>query len=107
MISKSILGKCITPFLFSFFSFFYTLTLFITFLDSFLFRAKATLLDPATEQSSPQRKSPSPPRETAPPAVVTEDMEDESAKAGSPHHEEQDIPPPPPTKDSQIGRAHV
>ena len=74
--------------------------MFVTFLNSFLFRAKATLLDPAIGQSSPQRKSPPPPRETAPPAVVTEDMEEESTKAASPHHEEQDIPPPPPTKDS-------
>ena len=74
--------------------------MFVTFLNSFLSRAKATLLDPATGQSSPQRKSPSPPHETATPAVVTENMEDESAKAASPHHEEQDIPPPAPTKDS-------
>ena len=82
------------------FSFFYILTLFVTFLNSFLFRAKATLLDPAIGQSSPQRKLPSPPRETAPPAVNTEEMEEDSAKAASPRHEEQDIPPPPPTKDS-------
>ena len=99
MTSKSMLGKHITPLLFPL-SFVYILTLFVTFLNSFLFRAKATLLDPATGQSSPQRKSPSPPRETATPAVVTEDMEDESAKVASPHQEEQDIPPPPPTKDS-------
>ena len=72
----------------------------LTFLVTFFFRAKATLLDPATGKSSPERKSPSPPRKTATPAVVTENMEDESAKAASPHHEEQDIPPPPPTKDS-------
>ena len=74
--------------------------MFVTFLNSFPSRAKATLLDPATGQSSPPHKSPSPPRETAIPAVVTEDMEDESAKAASPHQEEQNIPPPPPTKDS-------
>ena len=72
----------------------------LTFPDTFFFTAKATLLDPTTGQSSPQRKLPSPPRETVTPAVVTEDMEEESAKAASPHHEEQDIPPPPPTKDS-------
>ena len=72
----------------------------LTFLVTFFFRAKATLLDPATGKSSPERKSPSPPRETATPAVVTEDMEEESAKAANPHHEDQDIPPPPPTKDS-------
>ena len=60
----------------------------------------ATLLDPATGQSSPQQKSPSPPRETATPAGIIEEMEEDSAKAASPHHEEQDIPPPPPTKDS-------
>ena len=66
----------------------------LTFLNTFLFRAKATLLDPATGKSSPERKSPSPPRETAIPAVTTEDME-ESAKATSPRHEDQDITPPP------------
>ena len=73
----------------------------LTFLDAFLFRAKATLLDPATGKSSPERKSPSPPRETAIPTVTTEDMEEESAKAASPCHEDQDITPPPTfTKDS-------
>ena len=73
----------------------------LTFLDIFFSRAKATLLDPATGQSSPQQKSPSPPRETANPAATTEDMEDESAKAASPRHEDQDIPPEPAsTKDS-------
>ena len=73
----------------------------LTFLDTFLFRAKATLLDPATGKSSPERKSPSPPRETAIPAVTTEGIEEESAKATSPRHEDQDITPPPTTtKDS-------
>ena len=73
----------------------------LTFLNTFLFRAKATLLDPATGQSSPQQKSPSPPRETANPAVTTEDMEDESTKAASPRREDQDTTPPPTsTKDS-------
>ena len=73
----------------------------LTFLVTFFFRAKATLLDPATGKSSPERKSPSPPRETATPAVVTEDMEEESAKAASPHHEDQETAPPPTfTKDS-------
>ena len=72
----------------------------LTFLNTFFFRAEATLLDPATGKSSPRRKSPSLPRETATPAVVTKDMEEESTKAASPHNEEQDTPPPPPTKDS-------
>ena len=73
----------------------------LTFLITFFFRAKATLLDPATGKSSPERKLPSPPRETATPAVITEDMEEESAKSASPHHEHQDITPPPTfTKDS-------
>ena len=58
------------------------------------------MLDPATGQSSPQQRSPSPPRETATPAVNTEEMKEDSAKATSPRHEEEDIPPPPPTKDS-------
>ena len=73
----------------------------LTFLVTFFYRAKATLLDPATGQSSPQQKSPSPPRETANPAVTTEDVEDESTKAASPHREDQDTTPPPTsTKDS-------
>ena len=67
----------------------------LTFLDTFLFRAKATLLDLAMGKSSPERKSPSPPRETAIPVVTTEDMEEEFAKAASPRHEDQDITPPP------------
>ena len=86
------------PFPFLCLHFFVTM---LTFLDTFLFRAKATLLDPATRKSSPKWKSPSPPRETAIPAVTTEDMEEESAKAASPRHEDQDITPPPTfTKDS-------
>ena len=67
----------------------------VNFLETFLFRAKATLLDPATGKSSPKRKSPSPPRETTIPTVTTKDMEEESAKAASPRHEDQDVTPPP------------
>ena len=58
------------------------------------------MLDPATGQSSPQQRSPSPPRETAAPAVNTEEMEEDSARVASPRHAEEDIPPPPLTKDS-------
>ena len=52
------------------------------------------MLDPATGKSSPRRKSPSPPRETAIPVVTTEDMEEESGKAASPRTEVQDVTPP-------------
>ena len=52
------------------------------------------MLDPATDKSSPKRKSPSPPRETAIPAVTTQEMEEDSGKAASPHPEVQDVAPP-------------
>ena len=58
------------------------------------------MLDPATGQSSPQQRSPSPPRETATPVVNTEEMEEDSTKATSPMREEENIVPPPPTKNS-------
>ena len=69
-------------------------------LKPFLFRAKASLLDPAAAKDPPRSKPPSPPRETAVPESTTQEMEQTSSKAASPTTETQDPPPVTLTKDS-------